>query len=266
MMTLLEAARHNPPLFSLRYDRKFILDLRRRYFSDYEGDTALLEDSLWNRLESAAEIYFEITDKGILQADVQAAQFVLKKLKPVIEKLWEDGGENLHAISLGLLYLIDRKISPTEEINSVNDYQDIRNLILDGKRFRETLFNIATLIEISEETEAPRPYRKSRYDALKAWSICMGMFWISVALKKITLKKESVEGGVEITSQFGIFSEECLSEIGIDTHPSLRSPLEYAQRHLKADSEFQSLLSRHNYAGAAEHLKNRTDRFPIAML
>ncbi|WP_425408221.1 hypothetical protein [Hyphococcus sp.] len=264
MMTLLEAARHDPPLFKLRYEESFIIHLQQAYFPDVPKEIENFNNTLWNALESAAENYFRTAEQGILQPDVKAAKQVLEKLEPVIRDL--DDGKNFQSVTMGFSFLLDRI-----DVSGLNDTQkemlkNVRNLIFDGRNFKALLTSISHVGEAAKKIKPPTPFRKSDNNALKVWSVCTGIFWTESALKKITVTKENVTGGVIITSEFGRFAEECLSQIGVEARYSLRTPIEYARNHLIEDNEFQRLIAIKEYEALAKHLANRKDRIPIAMV
>lgn len=266
ILTPVEAARLESPLWRLRYSDGFVSGLCEEHFQKTPKEDPLFKDDLWNVLEGAYSVHQRILQNGILQADFENANATLRKLDSTVKQLRKNGDEKIEGTSLALAFFVQIFLNREDDQHKPLSAEAITQLVYDGHRFKTLLTEVEVFVEKCLLFDPPSTLRKNEDNALRAWCICILQFWTNRADKKPRITKLSEPGGVRIISKLGRFCERCLSEVGIDAKYELRSPLEFARTQLKKNDELKRLLASGDYAAATLYMENWKDRFPIASM
>ena len=261
MHTLLEAARCNPDLCKLTLSADFTDRVCTKYFSKALKSDPAFRDDLWNMLEGANALYERVKIRGIPSANIAGAKQMLHTIKAAVEHAGALPSAEFEKLGLALIVMLQNEANHASL--KFLDRERILATILDGKRFRLLLNDTLTLIDGCLQIAPPDTLPERRSWALRAWCLCVLPFWVDRARLKPTLTKLSELGGVRIKSPIGKFSEECLSEIGIDAAYDLRSAFAFAKRQLAKDAQLKKLVLERDTAAVADLLANWKDRFPI---
>lgn len=264
MLTLLEAARCDPPLYKLTLSAEFIDHICREYFSEFSTIDPSFREDLWNALEGANALYVRIETTGILSANIAGAQHFLRGLKKLLEPIRTLPPAEFASFGLAMITLIqnDTRSGSLELL----DARRLSEELHDGNRLRQRVDESVILIDSCLRVTAPDTLPERRNWAIRAWCILAMNFWVSRAKLKPTLTKLSEPGGVRIKSPLGKFSEECLSEIGIDAKYELRSAFAFAKKQLANDARLNKLIFDGDMAAATNLLAKWKDRFPVTIV
>lgn len=264
MPTPLEVARCDPPLYALTLSAEFIDRICRKYFSDISTIDPTFREDLWNALEGANALYVRIETTGILAANIAGARHFLRGLKRLLEPIRTLAPAEFASVGLAMITLLQNNARSCSL--ELLDARRLSEELHDGNRLRQRVDELVILIDSCLRVTAPDTLPERRNWAIRAWCIVAMNFWVSRAKLKPTLTKLSESGGVRIKSALGKFSEECLSEIGVDAKYELRSAFAFAKNQIANDARLKKLICDGDMAAATNLLAKWKDRFPVAIV
>jgi hypothetical protein len=288
ILTLLDAARCDPPLRTLRFSIATIDAITGKF-----DIPASKREALRLCLEGAALVYEGQLRGPALTPDIALAKSHLASIRDHLDQLVAltepieiFGPDGLHigradrfkrlgmpdavAYANGLQFLIAPFVRSMSSGWMTHDGHSIVELREWRQKSLQTVNSITAILSKMIDQPTPRPQRADRLLPLKMFALCLAYFWTNELRRDVSITRETVETknkreiATKNVSAFADFCVMCYRQLGDGDEPNLRTPIEAARAHILKEREIRQAYASKDFERLEDLLRNWKDRIPLA--